>query len=82
MKHLTTDEIIDFISVEDAALQNEKLITRVNMHCARCQECFDAVKAFRKIYDEFTARGVEFVKNKSILIEKATENSDIYDRQI
>lgn len=53
MNHLTVDEIIEFVSSNDADQETLLLISRVNQHIRTCDECFKNVKAFQLIYDEF-----------------------------
>lgn len=51
--HLTTDEILMFISFDKVTPETLKLVSRVNDHIGVCKECFDKVSAFQTIQDEF-----------------------------
>lgn len=57
MKHLTVDEIIDFVSFEK--MDNESLAnaSKVNTHIISCASCLKKVRAFQAVYDELTALG-------------------------
>ncbi len=50
MKHLTIDEIIDFVTSENIT-DSLALASRVNGHILRCQTCFNKVRAFQNVYD-------------------------------
>lgn len=54
MKHLTVDEIIDFVSFEKADTASLNLSLRVNEHIRICEKCRRIVNAFQTVYDEFT----------------------------
>lgn len=53
MDHLTTDEIIEFVSSSKADTEALQLISIVNQHIKKCPKCFRVVKAFQMIHDEF-----------------------------
>lgn len=57
MKHLTIDEILDFVSFETLDATSLQLATKVNSHIRTCEECFRKVQAFQMIYDEFVRLG-------------------------
>lgn len=57
MEHLKLDEILEFVSIENYTEENIALATKVNAHIRNCKECFDKVKAFQIIYDEFLDMG-------------------------
>ncbi len=59
MKHLTVDEMIDFVSFNK--LENESLVlaSRVNAHIFACQDCRNKVEAFQTVYDELVNLGKE-----------------------
>ncbi len=52
MKHLSIEEIIEFVSVEELNEQSLKLISDVNTHMRVCRKCTDKVNAYQDIYDE------------------------------
>lgn len=64
MKHLTFDEIVDFVSFERLDDNSLNLASVVNGHICECQECFDIVKSLQLIYEEFETLGKakDFVK--------------------
>ena len=59
MNHLTLDDIIDFVSLNEINDESMQLIAAVNSHIAVCRECRELVRAFQLVYDELTAAGVE-----------------------
>lgn len=59
MTHLTVDEIIDFVSMEKINSESLELASKVNTHIKSCSECFETVKAFQLIYDEYKKIGTK-----------------------
>lgn len=59
MRHLTVEEIIDFISIQGWSEASVALIARVNGHIRNCDACLKRVQAFRLIYEEFQRLGVD-----------------------
>lgn len=57
MNHLTTTEIIDFVSINKMDAVSMKLASRVNGHILKCDECLKLVKAFQEVYDELQRMG-------------------------
>ncbi len=53
MKHLTIEEMIDFVSFHDMKPETLALASRVAAHVLVCESCREKVEAFQKIYDEF-----------------------------
>ena len=53
MKHLTFDEIIDFVSFEKLDADTMNLASAVNGHICECQECFELVKAYEETKTPF-----------------------------
>ncbi len=54
MKHLRTDEIIDFVMLDsDIDAEQMEWALAVNAHIRSCGECLEAVQAHRRLYDEF-----------------------------
>lgn len=93
MKHLTVDEIIQFVSLTELNSEAINLSASVNEHIRKCGKCLKLVRAFQMIYDEFsrTSQGNDFKKyiiedilkekNKNetaIEIESAAEEFDGY----
>ena len=57
MKHLTVEDIIDYVSfntMEDANLMHA---ANVISHIRTCKECFERVRAFQLVYDKLMAEG-------------------------
>ena len=59
MRHLTTDEIVDFVSMNQINGETLKLASTVNTHIGRCEKCLRKVRAFQLVYDEFVKLGKE-----------------------
>ena len=55
--HLTVEQIIEFVSINELNEENIKKMTDVNTHVYRCEECAEKVRAFQAIYDEFVRLG-------------------------
>ena len=54
MKHLTFEEIIDFISFQSLDENTVKLIQKVNGHICKCAACREKVKAYQTVADGFS----------------------------
>lgn len=52
-KHLTFNEIMDFISVKKLNAETEEIINRVNLHIIHCEECRNLVRSFQKMKNDF-----------------------------
>lgn len=64
MRHLTVEEIIDFISVQGWSEASVTLINRVNGHICNCDACLKRVQAFDLIHEEFQRMGVDMDFNE------------------
>ena len=53
MKHLTVDEMIDFVSLTKLDADALMLSATVNEHIRDCDQCLRYVQAFQMIHDEF-----------------------------
>lgn len=53
MKHLTIDQIIDFVSICRLDAASLELSCLVNEHIRECDECLGLVNAYQDVYDEF-----------------------------
>ena len=51
MKHLTTDEIINFVTIDSISKENLELAAVVNGHILVCEDCREKVKAFQAVCD-------------------------------
>ncbi len=52
MKHLTVDEMIDFVSINKLDTESLSLAKRVNSHIMKCEECRTKLSAFQTLYDK------------------------------
>lgn len=59
MNHLTTEEIIEFVSLEKLDDKAFTLITKVNDHIRECNECRKNVSAFQTVHDEMIHAGLD-----------------------
>lgn len=50
MKHLTNDEILNYVSFDTLDDENMKLASDVVLHIRQCKECLKKVNAFQNIY--------------------------------
>jgi len=57
MKHLTVEEMIDFVSFDKLDEKSLTLAAKVNAHISECACCRKNVKAFQVVYDEFERSG-------------------------
>lgn len=57
MKHLTVDEMIDFVSFNKLDSESLALASKVNAHIFECEICRKKVEAFQIIYDELVKMG-------------------------
>ena len=53
MKHLTVDEMIDFVSLTELNADALMLSAAVNGHIRQCEACLKRVQAFQTVHDEF-----------------------------
>ena len=53
MRHLTVDEMLDFVSLEELNEESIAYAAAVNSHTRKCEKCRRAVCAFQEIYDKF-----------------------------
>lgn len=74
MKHLTVDEIIEFVSLTELNGEAINLSASVNGHIRECEKCLKLVRAFQMIYDEFSrlSSGGDF---KKYVIDKVLKDT-------
>ncbi len=82
MKHLTVDEIIEFVSLTEYNDEAIKLSSAVNSHIRNCRECLELVRAFQTIYDEFIDMGKngdfkKYVCNAVLHTKKAEDKKSV-----
>ena len=53
MKHLTVEDIAEFVSFTKLNSETLELAARVNTHIRECKECRELVRAHQIIHDEF-----------------------------
>lgn len=83
MKHLTVDEIIDFISLTELNRDSIKLCATVNAHLCECDKCLELTKAFKAIHDEFVKLEKdkdfkEFINERLIELQPGAKEYDGY----
>ncbi len=80
--HLTTDEILDYISLTECSQESLRKCAAVTEHIRECEKCLHLVQAFQEIYDAFEELGVDmdfrrFARNteeyKRLNTERGTE---------
>ncbi len=85
MKHLTVEEMLDFVSLTELSRESITLAATVNGHTRRCEKCRKAVNAFQLIYDEFASYSAQdsfrdFIsKNYTGTMESDTDELDGMD---
>ena len=88
MKHVTVDEIIDFVSLERPDARSLENASKVTAHICECSECLKKVKAFQLVYEEFERLGkkadykllaLEMIKRKQASEQKETESLELED---
>lgn len=52
--HLTTDEILNFVTMESITKENILLSAHVNSHIMKCEECRNKVIAYQAVNDGLT----------------------------
>ena len=57
MTHLTVDEIIEFVSMDEFSADALEFSQLVNGHIRQCDECLESVRSFQLIYDSFKRMG-------------------------
>lgn len=77
MKHLTVDEIIEFVSLNELNNDAVKLIGLVNEHIRECEKCRRLVRAFQMVYDEFSRVGSDSDFKKTVLDVITNDASEI-----
>lgn len=66
MKHLTSDEMIDFVSMNNLDEESIKLASKVNLHIGECEKCLQKLQAFQLVYDEMIKIGSGLDYRKAI----------------
>ena len=74
MKHLTVDEMIDFVSFNKLDNESLALAAKVNAHIFECADCRKKISAFQTVYDELIKMGEK--ENISELVGKRFEEKE------
>ena len=80
MKHLTVDEMMDFVSLTELNADAIMLSAAVNGHIRKCDQCLKRVQAFQMVHDEFSSlrNNGDFRKYLKSRLSKATaEQADL-----
>lgn len=72
MKHLTIDEMLDFVSMTELNGDAMKLAAYITKHIRECDSCMKQVRALQMVYDEFSALNTK-CSLKDFLAEKAPD---------
>ncbi len=59
MKHLSIDEIIDFVSLTELNGDSITISATVNGHIRKCEKCLKLVRSFQMVYDAFSRLQVD-----------------------
>lgn len=54
MRHLTVDEIINYVSLAESSGDAAGICAHVNGHIRECATCLRQVQSFLRVYDAFT----------------------------
>lgn len=54
MKHLTPEEMIDFVSISELTPETLALVSKVNTHIRQCESCLTRLQSFQFVNDELT----------------------------
>ena len=72
-EHLTTEQIIEFVSINELTEENIAKMKVVNAHVYRCEECAVRVRAFQTVGKEFALLGK--------LVADGTDLNELYTKQ-
>lgn len=56
MKHLSPEEIIEFISISEITPSSLSLASRVNTHIRSCKSCLEKLQAYQSIQEALIHR--------------------------
>ena len=76
MNHLSVDDIIDFVSINELNSESIKLAATVNGHIRKCDRCLKLVRSFQMIYDEFSMLNMRGDFRKYISENFSSKESD------
>ncbi|MBR0536228.1 MAG: hypothetical protein IIX14_07630 [Clostridia bacterium] len=72
MQHLSTEDIIRYITVGKLSEEDLEVISRVNLHIRDCRECAEKVEAFEIINGKLRGINIE-----SVLVNENVEEIEI-----
>ena len=73
-EHLTTQQIIEFVSINELTEENIAKMKVVNAHVYRCEECAVRVRAFQTVGLEFERLGK--------LVADGVDLNELYTKQV
>lgn len=76
MKHLTVDEMIDFVSFDKVDAETLAKASYVNAHIRSCDQCLRKVRAFQTVYDELVRMGQK-AAFREVVLEKVQEELEL-----
>lgn len=79
MAHLTFDEILYFVGINELNKENLDLIAKVGHHVAECAECDKFVASVQEIYKEFVRLGKKSQFSKNALTLADIGIADMFD---
>lgn len=79
MEHLTLEEIIEFVAVDNLDTENLDLIAKVGYHTARCEECDKMVAAVKTMHEEFVKLGKLSQSGQSVLTLEDLGLTDLFN---
>ena len=74
MKHLTFEEMTDFISLRSLDRSSVELIQRVNGHVCRCSECREKLRALQTVAEGVASVAASVEKNGKSDCNNVTKN--------
>ena len=74
MKHLTFEEMTDFVSLRSLDRSSVELIQRVNGHVCRCSECRKKLRAMQTVAEGVASVAASFEKNGKSDCNNVTKN--------
>ena len=77
MKHLTVDEIVQFVSMTELTAESVNFSVAVNGHIRKCAKCLELVKSFQMVYDELSRLSMGFDDLKCQPVIDSAEIEDI-----
>ena len=67
MNHLTTEEIISFVTMRELDEEQKETARKVNLHMLSCSSCTEKVEAFRVVYEAVCRLGEGNLQDKNAI---------------